>query len=64
MTAKQIIKAIEADGWTLVRQESSHRIFAKLGADKLVTVPGHDRDEVAAGVLASIRRISGLRLRP
>ena len=64
MKAKEIIKAIEADGWKLVRHESSHRTFVKDGVEKVITVPGHDRDEVSIGVVADIRRISGLRLRP
>jgi predicted RNA binding protein YcfA (HicA-like mRNA interferase family) len=63
MKARDIVKKLLADGWTMVRQESSHRIFKKDGVRSIVTVPGHDSQEVSPGVVSQIRRITGLDLR-
>lgn len=54
MKVKDVIKALEADGWYLVRTKGSHRQFKhpeKLG---LVTVPGKLSKDLAIGTLRSI----------
>ena len=63
MKVKDVIKRLEEDGWTLVRQESSHRTYKKEGVERNVVVNGIDSKEVASGVLAKIRRETGLPLR-
>ena len=63
MKVKDIIKALRADGWQEVRQESSHRTFKKDGFEKNVVVNGHESDDVSPGVLSKIRRETGLTLR-
>ena len=60
MTVREVIKLIEADGWYLDRQRSSHRQFkhpTKLG---LVTVAGHPPKVLAPKTLRSILRQAGL----
>lgn len=56
-----VLRALEADGWTLVRQRGSHRQFKKPGAPSVITVSGKPSDSVPEGTLSSIRRASGLR---
>lgn len=63
MKVKDVIKRLEDDGWVLVRQESSHRTYKKNGVEHNVVVNGIDSKEVASGVLAKIRRDTGLTLR-
>jgi len=54
--ARDVIKALEIDGWYLVRTRGSHRQFKhpeKLG---IVTVPGKLSKDLAIGTLRSIWR--------
>jgi predicted RNA binding protein YcfA (HicA-like mRNA interferase family) len=60
---KEIIKRLKVDGWTQIRQESSHRTFKKSGNPDLITVSGPDSQDVYSGQLSDIRRTSGLTLR-
>jgi len=41
VTVREVIKLIEADGWYLDRQRSSHRQFKHPTKPGLVTVAGH-----------------------
>ena len=63
MKVRDVIKKLKADGWVQVRQESSHRSFKKTGNPDVITVSGHDSQDVYAGQLSDIRRTSGLPLR-
>ena len=63
MKNRDVIKALEKDGWTLVRVASSHHHFKKEGVAEIITISGHARDEMTPGELQSARRISGLELR-
>jgi predicted RNA binding protein YcfA (HicA-like mRNA interferase family) len=62
MHSREIIKAVQDDGWRQVAQKGSHVQFkhpTKLGR---VTVPHPERD-VPIGTLRSIEKQSGLKLR-
>ena len=54
MKVREVIKAIEADGWHQVRQRGSHRHFQHRTKSGTVTVPGHLADEMAPKTLSSI----------
>ena len=63
MTARDVIAALESDGWREVRSKGSHRQFrhpTKLG---LMTLAIHGARDVPRRDLASISRQAGLRLR-
>jgi predicted RNA binding protein YcfA (HicA-like mRNA interferase family) len=51
---RDVIKALEADGWYLVRTRGSHRQFKHLEKPGLVTVPGKLSKDLAIGTLHSI----------
>jgi len=58
---RDVIAALEDDGWQLVRTRGSHRQFrhqAKLG---IVTVAGKPSIDVPAGTLASIWKQAGMK---
>jgi predicted RNA binding protein YcfA (HicA-like mRNA interferase family) len=57
-----IIRAIEADGWNLVRINGSHHHFRHDKKPGTVTIP-HPRKDVPIGTLKSIERQSGVKLR-
>ena len=60
MTVREVIKRIEADGWYLARQRSSHRQFKHPTKPGLVTVAGHRSAVLAPKSLKSILRQAGL----
>lgn len=63
MKVRDVIQKLQDDGWRLVRTEGDHRNFRKEGNRYVVTVPGHERDDLTPGVLSDIRRKTGLPLR-
>ncbi len=60
--SRDVIKALEADGWVEVAQASSHKQFKHPAKTGRVTVPS-PRKDLPFGTLRSIERQSGLRLR-
>lgn len=63
MKVGEVIRRLEADGWVVVRNESSHRTLKKDGVKENIAVSGIDRADVFPGQLSDIRRKSGLPLR-
>jgi len=62
MRSRDVIKALEADGWREVGQSGSHKQFKHPAKPGRVTVP-HPSADLKIGTLKSIERQSGLRLR-
>ncbi len=61
MTAKQIIKVIESDGWYFYEQKGSHRHFLHAIKTGKVTVPFHSSRDLPKFVVANIYRQAGLK---
>jgi predicted RNA binding protein YcfA (HicA-like mRNA interferase family) len=57
VSGRRLVKALEADGWEVVRQRGSHVRLRKDGRHALV-VPLHR--ELKKGTLAGILRAAGL----
>ncbi|HEX2800716.1 MAG TPA: type II toxin-antitoxin system HicA family toxin [Phenylobacterium sp.] len=62
MNSREIIRAIEADGWFRVAQKGSHIQFRHPTRPGRVTVP-HPKSDMAIGTLRSIEKQAGLKLR-
>jgi len=62
LKSADIMRAIEADGWTLVRVTGSHHHFRHVSKPGTVTIP-HPVKDVPIGTLKSIERQAGLKLR-
>jgi predicted RNA binding protein YcfA (HicA-like mRNA interferase family) len=60
--SREVIKAIEADGWYEVGQDGSHKQFRHPIQPGRTTIP-HPRKELPIGTLKSIERQSGVKLR-
>lgn len=59
MKSADLIRLLEADGWTLDRVRGSHHVFkhrTKLG---IVVVP-HPKKDLGTGLVAAIRKQAGL----
>jgi predicted RNA binding protein YcfA (HicA-like mRNA interferase family) len=58
VSGRRLIKALEADGWEVVRQRGSHVRLRKAETRSALVVPVHD--ELKKGTLARILREAGL----
>jgi predicted RNA binding protein YcfA (HicA-like mRNA interferase family) len=61
MKVREVIRLIEADGWSLVATRGSHRQFKHLRKPGRVTVAGKPSDDLAPGTLNSILKQAGLK---
>lgn len=62
MRFREVRKAVEADGWYLVRINGSHHHFKHPVKWGLVTIPCHPGKDITTGTLGSIQKVSGVRL--
>lgn len=62
MNSRDIISALQGDGWAKVAQKGSHVQFKHPRKPGRVTVP-HPKRDIPLGTLKSIERQSGLKLR-
>jgi predicted RNA binding protein YcfA (HicA-like mRNA interferase family) len=61
MKVRDVIKAVEKDGWLLDRTRGDHRQYVHPAKPGTVTVPGHPGDDVPSGTLNSIWEKAGLK---
>lgn len=59
MNSKELIKELEADGWTLARVKGSHHHFRHPTKPGTVTVP-HPKKDLKTGLVKGIRKSAGL----
>lgn len=62
MTGKEAIKKLQAVGWVLDRINGSHHILYKPG-HLPVAVPVHGNKDLGIGLLKTIERVTGVKLR-
>jgi len=60
MKTSEMIRLIEDDGWKLVRQAGSHRIYRHPIKPGTVIVPSHGSKELQKGTEMSIRKQAGI----
>ncbi len=60
MKVRDVLKRLESEGYTLVRQRGSHRQYRAPDGSHVVTLSGKPGDTLKPGTLASIRRATGL----
>ena len=63
MNGKQVIAKLKAEGWKLDRIVGSHHMMEKAGAPRTIPVPVHGTKDIGAGLLASIERQTGVKLK-
>ncbi|MDP1913636.1 type II toxin-antitoxin system HicA family toxin [Brevundimonas sp.] len=59
VSSREILKALQADGWRVIRQSGSHAQLKHSNRLGTVTVP-HPRRDMPIGTLRSIERQSGM----
>jgi predicted RNA binding protein YcfA (HicA-like mRNA interferase family) len=62
MKSRDVIHALEADGWYEVAQKGSHKQFKHANKAGRVTVP-HPKKDIPIGTLRSIEQQAGIVLR-
>jgi predicted RNA binding protein YcfA (HicA-like mRNA interferase family) len=60
-SVREVIWALEHNGWVLRRQKGDHRQYRCKGNPFVITVAGHKKDIVPIGIVKDIERDSGLR---
>jgi predicted RNA binding protein YcfA (HicA-like mRNA interferase family) len=61
VNSRDVIKALEAEGWLVVAQKGSHVQFKHAMKPGRVTVP-HPKKDLPIGTLRSIEKQAGLKL--
>ena len=61
MKVKELLKTLEADGWTLARTKGSHRQYKHPTKTGTVTIAGKPSAEVPKGTLNAILKQSGIK---
>ncbi|QHV97907.1 type II toxin-antitoxin system HicA family toxin [Spirosoma endbachense] len=57
MTAQELIRKAEDNGWREVRRVGSHRIFKKEGKVLILSVPDHGHKDLKPGLLGKLLKI-------
>jgi predicted RNA binding protein YcfA (HicA-like mRNA interferase family) len=56
----ELVRRLEANGFTLVRQKGSIRYYAKAGWPRLIRVDYHGSNEVPTGTCHAILKAAGI----
>ena len=60
MSGKELAKLLEANGWNLLRIQSSHHIYGKVGNFSRISVPIHRNQDLKIGLLRNILKTAEL----
>ena len=60
-SGKDLAKALERNGWILLRVQGSHHIYGKLGNPVRLSVPIHRNETLKLGLLRNLLKHAGLR---
>ena len=60
ISGKRLCKIVERKGWVLQRIKGSHHIYAKLGANQILSIPVHSDRDLKVGTLRALMKIAQL----
>jgi predicted RNA binding protein YcfA (HicA-like mRNA interferase family) len=60
VSGKALAKAIERNGWSLVRVKGSHHIFIMSGRRERIVIPIHGNRPLKIGLLLALMKIADL----
>ena len=61
VSGKELAKALERNGWILLRVQGSHHIYGKPGKAVRLSVPIHRNETLKIGLLRNLLKSAGLR---
>ena len=63
MKFSELVRLLEGDGFTLVKEKGSIRYYGKPGFDRLIRIDYHGPKEVPGGTCHAILKAAGLKHR-
>lgn len=60
-SGKELAKALERNGWILLRVQGSHHIYGKPGSMVRLSVPIHRNETLKIGLLRNLLKSAGIR---
>lgn len=60
ISGKDFCRALERNGWSLLRISGSHHIYGKAGVAVRLLVPVHGNDSLKTGLLRHLMSLAGL----
>lgn len=60
VSGKELTKALEHHGWSLIRIQGSHHIYGKEGSVARISVPVHGSAPLKIGLLKHLLKMAGL----
>jgi len=60
VSGKQFCKALERNGWILLRINASHHIYGRPDVPVILPVPVHGNRDLATGTQRALMRLAGL----
>ncbi len=61
MNGNEVIKKLQAAGWSLARINGSHHVMAR--GNQSVSIPVHGKRDLKPGLIAGIARQTGVKLK-
>jgi predicted RNA binding protein YcfA (HicA-like mRNA interferase family) len=61
MKFNELVRLLERNGFTLLKEKGSIRYYSKLGHDRLVRVDYHGSKEVPSGTCHAVLKAAGIR---
>jgi len=59
VSGKEFCKALEKQGWQLLRIKGSHHVFGKTSRDERISVPIHKNMPLKIGLLRHFMKVAG-----
>jgi len=60
ISGKDLARALERDGWILMRVAGSHHVYAKPGRIERISIPIHKNKPLKRGLLRHLLKVAGL----
>ena len=60
VSGKELAKALERHGWSLLRVEGSHHIYGKAGDPARLSIPIHGKQALKKGLLKHLMKLADL----
>ena len=60
ISGKEFAKALERNGWVLLRIQSSHYIYGKQGSNVRLSIPVHGNQTMKTGLLKHMMKLANL----
>jgi predicted RNA binding protein YcfA (HicA-like mRNA interferase family) len=60
VSGRELARAVEHQGWELLRVHGSHHVYGKLGSAVRLTIPMHENQALVEGLQHHIMVMAGL----